>query len=63
MSAAIAVMTALWAAQEFGLMDKRVNDSLLWFALIGSALTVAVGSVSSRIRTKAKEVRNSAEAK
>ena len=47
MSTAIAIMTALWAAQQFGLMQKRVDT--LWFSLIGSTLTVAVGAVSSGI--------------
>jgi solute:Na+ symporter, SSS family len=46
MSVAIAAMTALWGAQQFGVMERRVDS--LWFALIGSALTVLAGLVSSR---------------
>jgi SSS family transporter len=42
-AAAIVVMTALWAAQQFQLMPRRIDG--LWFALIGSAVTVAVGSL------------------
>ena len=48
MAAAIAVMTALWAAQQFGLMPRVVDT--LWFALIGSTLTVVVGSASAALR-------------
>ncbi len=45
---AVVLMTALWVSQTFGLID-RVADTL-WFALIGSALTVAVGLASNAIR-------------
>lgn len=45
---AVVVMTALWAAQTFGAMDRLVDT--LWFALIGSALTVAVGLTSAAVR-------------
>jgi solute:Na+ symporter, SSS family len=45
---AVLVMTTLWAAQTFGVMERLVDT--LWFALIGSALTVAVGLASSAIR-------------
>src|SRR5690606_25854378 len=48
MAVAIVVMTALWAAQQFGLMPKVVDT--LWFSLIGSAITVAVGSASAALR-------------
>jgi solute:Na+ symporter, SSS family len=47
MATAILAMTALWAAQQFGWMERRVDT--LWFALIGSALTVLVGVASSRL--------------
>lgn len=48
MAAATIFMTVLWAAQQFGAMAKVVDT--LWFALIGSAVTVAIGSTSARIR-------------
>jgi solute:Na+ symporter, SSS family len=48
MSTAIALMTILWAVQQFGIVDRIVAG--LWFALIGSAVTVAVGLLSARIR-------------
>jgi hypothetical protein len=41
-------MTALWAAQQFGVMERRVDA--LWFSLIGSVVTVAVGLMSSAVR-------------
>ncbi|HET7463322.1 MAG TPA: sodium:solute symporter [Longimicrobium sp.] len=41
MAVAIALMAALWAAQQFGAIP-RVIDSL-WFSLLGSAVTLAVG--------------------
>jgi solute:Na+ symporter, SSS family len=47
MSTAIACMTLLWLAQQFGWMARRVDT--LWFALIGSSLTVLIGVASSRI--------------
>ena len=48
MAVAIALMGALWAAQQFGAMPKRVDT--LWFALLGSAVTVAVGSTLAALR-------------
>lgn len=48
MAVAIVVMTALWAAQQFGLMSRVVDT--LWFSLIGSTITVAVGSASAALR-------------
>lgn len=48
MSVAIAAMTALWAAQQFGVMQRRVDG--LWFSLLGSAVTFAVGQASVRLR-------------
>jgi solute:Na+ symporter, SSS family len=46
---AVAVMTSLWAAQTFGLIPRLVDT--LWFALIGSVLTVAVGLTSASLRS------------
>ena len=51
MSVAVASMGALWAAQQFGAIPRVVDT--LWFALIGSAITVAVGELSARIRGSA----------
>jgi solute:Na+ symporter, SSS family len=48
MGIAIAAMAALWAAQQFGLMQRRVDG--LWFALIGSTITVVTGMLSARLR-------------
>ncbi|HUP88410.1 MAG TPA: sodium:solute symporter [Longimicrobiales bacterium] len=48
MSVAIAVMTTVWALQQFGVMDKVVDG--LWFSLLGSALTVIVGTLSAAVR-------------
>lgn len=48
MTTAMVIMTALWAAQTFGMIEKKVDG--LWFSLIGSALTVATGVISSRVR-------------
>jgi solute:Na+ symporter, SSS family len=45
MSVAILAMTALWASQQFGAIPKVVDT--LWFALLGSAVTVLVGGLSS----------------
>ena len=38
----------LWAGQQFGGIDRVVDG--LWFALIGSVVTLLVGSVSARLR-------------
>jgi SSS family solute:Na+ symporter len=48
MSVAVASMGALWAAQQFGAIPRVVDT--LWFALIGSAITVGVGELSARLR-------------
>lgn len=48
MAATMILMTALWAAQRFGAMPQRIDT--LWFALIGSVLTVLIGMTSSRLR-------------
>jgi solute:Na+ symporter, SSS family len=48
MASAILLMTALWVVQQFGVIDKVVDG--LWFSLIGSALTVAIGTLSALLR-------------
>jgi Na+/proline symporter len=48
MGTAILCMTILWAIQQFGIVDRFVAG--LWFALIGSVITVSVGMLSARIR-------------
>ncbi|HYW13014.1 MAG TPA: sodium:solute symporter [Longimicrobium sp.] len=48
MGIAVAAMAALWAAQQFGVIPRVVDT--LWFALIGSAITVSMGELSARIR-------------
>ncbi|MEN2528978.1 hypothetical protein, partial [Acinetobacter baumannii] len=48
MGIAVAVMATLWASQQFGLIPRLVDT--LWFALIGSAITVSVGELSARLR-------------
>ncbi len=48
MAVAVGAMAALWAAQQFGAMPKVVDT--LWFALLGSALTLAVGTLSTSLR-------------
>lgn len=48
MSAALVVMAALWAGQQFGLMPRIVDT--LWFALIGSAITVGIGTLCAVAR-------------
>ncbi|MSR37197.1 MAG: sodium:solute symporter [Gemmatimonadetes bacterium] len=45
MSVAIVSMATLWGAQQFGFMTKVIDP--LWFTLLGSAITVAVGVASS----------------
>ncbi|MBW3552502.1 MAG: sodium:solute symporter [Gemmatimonadetes bacterium] len=45
---AVVVMTTLWGVQTFGGIERVVDT--LWFALIGSALTVAVGLASAALR-------------
>jgi solute:Na+ symporter, SSS family len=45
---AVVLMTSLWVVQTFGIIDRVVDT--LWFALIGSAITVAVGLASDRVR-------------
>ena len=48
MSVAIVAMALLWALQQFRVIPHVVDT--LWFALIGSSITLAVGTLSSRIR-------------
>ena len=48
MSVAIAIMAVLWAVQQFGVVERFVAG--LWFALIGSVITVIVGTLSARMR-------------
>jgi solute:Na+ symporter, SSS family len=47
---AVVLMTALWAVQTFGVIDRVVDT--LWFALIGSAITVGVGMASAALRDR-----------
>ncbi|HEX7052059.1 MAG TPA: sodium:solute symporter [Longimicrobiales bacterium] len=53
MATAIAIMAALWATQQFGAIPKVVDT--LWFALIGSIITVAVGGARARAGAGAGE--------
>lgn len=48
MGIAIAAMASLWAAQQFGVIPRVVDT--LWFALLGSAITVSVGMLSAWLR-------------
>ena len=48
MGVAVAAMASLWAAQQFGAIPRVVDT--LWFALLGSAITVGVGEISARMR-------------
>ena len=54
MSVAIAAMASLWAAQQFGVIPRVIDT--LWFALLGSAITVGVGVLSSRLRPSPRPV-------
>ena len=47
---AVVIMTTLWAVQTFGAIDRVVDT--LWFALIGSTLTILVGLASAAIRRR-----------
>lgn len=49
----IVLMTALWGVQQFGLIPRLVAN--MWFALIGTIITVAVGLVSARLRRSGNE--------
>ncbi|MDX1675314.1 MAG: sodium:solute symporter [Longimicrobiales bacterium] len=54
-AAAVVAMTALWAVQTFGVITPVVDT--LWFALIGSTLTVAVGLGSAAFRQAHRQSR------
>jgi solute:Na+ symporter, SSS family len=47
---AVALMTGLWVAQTFGPLPRLVDT--LWFAFIGAAITVAVGTASAALRRR-----------
>jgi hypothetical protein len=55
MAAATTIMAAFWAGQEFAWIP-RIADTL-WFALFGSAITLAVGEASARWRGEPAEPR------
>ena len=57
MGTAIAIMGLLWAVQKFGIIQPIVNG--LWFALIGSMITLVVGEISARIRGSTAQVATS----
>ncbi|HEX8904189.1 MAG TPA: sodium:solute symporter [Longimicrobiaceae bacterium] len=57
MAVAIALMAALWAAQQFGAIPKVIDS--LWFALLGSAVTVGVGTGLAALRGETTEVATS----
>ena len=48
MASAIALMTLLWAIQRFGVVQPLFAG--FWFALIGSVVTLAVGTLSATVR-------------
>ncbi len=48
MGTAIVLMGVLWAVQKFGGVEPFVNG--LWFALIGSVITLIVGNLSAMLR-------------
>ncbi|MEJ2678711.1 MAG: hypothetical protein P8174_06515 [Gemmatimonadota bacterium] len=50
----IVLMTALWAVQQFGIIEKQVDT--LWFALIGSVITLGVGLASHALRRRPPSV-------
>jgi solute:Na+ symporter, SSS family len=47
-ASAIVLMGGLWGMQQFGVMQRRVDG--LWFALIGSLITLFIGTLSARLR-------------
>lgn len=53
MAVAMTLMAILWVVQQFGVIDRVVDT--LWFALIGSTITVLVGTVSSRFHPSGSE--------
>ncbi len=48
MAVAIVLMAAWWALQQWHVIPKLVDA--LWFSLVGSAITVVVGTASARLR-------------
>lgn len=52
MGTAIVLMAVLWAVQKFGIVEPFMAG--FWFALVGSLITLAVGTLSARIRHGAK---------
>jgi SSS family transporter len=48
MGTAIVLMAVLWAVQKFEIIEPVVNG--LWFALIGSVITLIVGTLSALLR-------------
>lgn len=48
MAVAVAGMAALWALQQFGVMPRVIDT--LWFALLGSVITVTVGTALAHTR-------------
>ncbi len=48
MTSAIIIMALMWAIQQFGIVDRFVAG--LWFALIGTIITLLVGSLSAALR-------------
>jgi Na+/proline symporter len=59
MTAAIAIMTLLWALKQFGALAEMgtigrwLSFDALWFSLVGSVITVLVGSASARLQPRA----------
>jgi SSS family transporter len=51
MTAAMAIMTMLWIAQRWEIIPQLVDT--LWFSLLGSIITLLVGSMSARLRRAA----------
>jgi Na+/proline symporter len=54
MAVAIGAMALLWAAQQFGWMPRVIDT--LWFSLLGSAVTLAVGTAMAALRREAPHV-------
>ena len=52
---AVVVMTTLWGVQTFGVIEPVVDT--LWFALIGSVLTVVVGLASAALGGRTRRSR------
>jgi|OpeIllAssembly_1097287.scaffolds.fasta_scaffold2174432_2 hypothetical protein len=58
MTSAIILMTALWALKQFGALaglgavGRWLSFDPLWFSLVGSLITLAVGGASARLRPR-----------